>query len=693
MNKQEAKGRIQKLREKIKELNYQYFVLDKSEVSEAVRDSLKLELKTLEERFPEFITPDSPTQRVGSVLNGRFAKVKHLTPKRSLQDAFSEEDVRDWYERIAKLVPEQKINFVCEIKIDGLNLTLHYKDGKYVRALTRGDGVEGEDITHTVRTIEAVPLELNEPVDLEVSGEVYMPKASFQKLNEEQKRKGEEVYENPRNTAAGSVRQLDPNITASRNLSVYFYELGQNNLRNPPKTQQQVLERLQDLGLKVNREYHFFETIDGVINFIKSWNEQKREKLPYEIDGLVIKVNDKTQWPTMGYTAKAPRFMIAYKFPAEQTTTRIIDIHVQVGRTGVLTPVAVLSPVRVAGSTISRATLHNEDEIRRKDVRIGDTVIIQKAGDVIPEVVSVLKDLRTGQEKVFHFPKSCPICGSRVERVEGESAYRCTNASCFAQDRERFIHFVAVLNIDGLGEKIVDQLLEHQLVDDPADIFTLTKDDFLSLPLFKEKRSENVTLAISKTKQVPLSRLLFAVGIRHVGEESAIDLADFIEAEMHKAAEMDQETLAKYHHQKPGETSFSISTVLRLMHRINAENLMEVDGFGEKVAQEIVNWFHDEKNIDFMKKLEKVGLQLLVEPRKVSSALKDKNFVVTGTLSTMSRDDAKTKIRENGGKVQASVSAKTDFVLCGENPGSKFDKAQKLKIKILNETEFLKMLK
>lgn len=682
MNKQEAKERIQKLREKIKELNYQYFVLDKSEVSEAVRDSLKLELRSLEDHFPEFITPDSPTQRVGSVLSGRFAKVKHITAKKSLQDAFSEEDVRDWHERIAKLVPGQKINFVCELKIDGLNLTLHYKEGKFVQAITRGDGTEGEDISHTVRTIEAVPLELNEPVDLEVSGEVYMPLASFQKLNEEQKRKGEEVFANPRNAAAGSVRQLDPNITAERNLSVYFYELGENNLRNVPKTQQHVLERLQDLGLKVNREYQFFETIDGVVGFLKSWHE-KRDKLPYEIDGIVIKVNDKSQWSTMGFTAKAPRYAIAYKFPAEQTTTRILDIHVQVGRTGVLTPVAVLSPVRVAGSTISRATLHNEDEIRRKDVRVGDTVIIQKAGDVIPEVVAVLKDLRTGHEKEFHFPKSCPVCGSPVDRVEGESAYRCTNANCFAQDRERFVHFVAVLNIEGLGEKVVDQLLENQVVDDPADIFTLTKDDFLSLPLFKDKRSENLTASIAKTTHVPLSRLLFAVGIRHVGEETAIELANFVETELHESVDE--------HHGAANE--FTISAMLRLMHKINAEKLMEIEGFGEKVAQEIVNWFHEEKNIDFLKKLEKVGVTLEPETKKTSSVFAGKHFVVTGTLGTMSRDEAKTRIRENGGKIQGAVSAKTDYVLCGENPGSKHDKAKKLGITVLTEEEFLKMLK
>ncbi|MFA5829519.1 MAG: NAD-dependent DNA ligase LigA [Candidatus Gracilibacteria bacterium] len=671
MDKKEAKERIPKLREKIKELNYQYFVLDKSEVSESVRDSLKQELKTIEERFPEFITSDSPTQRVGSVLSSRFAKVKHLTAKKSLQDAFSEEDVRDWAERISKLVPDQKINFVCELKIDGLNISIHYQNGKYVRALTRGDGTEGEDITHAIRTIEAVPLELNEPIDLEVSGEVYMPKESFQKLNEEQKRKEEEVFANPRNAAAGSVRQLDPAITSSRNLSMFFYELGQNNLKNPPKTQQHILEKFQDLGLKVNKEYHFCESIDGVIDFLHKWKE-KREQLPFEIDGVVIKVNDKSQQQSMGFTAKAPRYAIAYKFPAEQTTTQILNIHVQVGRTGVLTPVAVLRPVRVAGSTISRATLHNEDEIERKGIKIGDTVIIQKAGDVIPEVVAVLKDLRTGHEKDFHFPKHCPICGSAVVREEGESAHRCTNPNCFAQDREKFIHFVAAFKIDGLGEKIVDQLLESGLVDDPADIFTLTHDEFLSLPLFKEKRSDNLIAAIGKSKEVSLSQFLFALGIRHIGEETAQELAHFVEAEL---------------------SDLTIFNLILLMQHFTVEKLEEMDGFGDKVAKEIINWFNNEKNIEFLKKLEQVGITLTKETTATSSKFVGKNFVITGTLKTMGRDEAKQKVREHGGKIHGSVSAKTNFVICGENPGSKYDNAKKLGVPILNEEEFLALLK
>ncbi len=684
MNKQAIADRIKKLREKIKELNYQYFVLDKSDVTEAVRDSLKQELKSLEDRFPEFITTDSPTQRVGSVLSARFDKVKHLTPKKSLQDAFSQEDVRDWHTRIAKLVPDSHITFVCELKIDGLNLTLHYKNGKFERALTRGNGLEGEDISHTIRTIEAVPLELNELIDVEVSGEVYMSRASFQQLNEEQKRKGEEAFANPRNAAAGSVRQLDPGIAAARHLSVFFYELGQNSLDYPPKTQQQVLEKLQDLGLPVNRKYHFCETLESVLEFLGQWQD-KRDNLPYQIDGIVIKVNDKEQAAAMGFTAKAPRYAIAYKFPAEQTTTQILDIHVQVGRTGVLTPVAVLRPARVAGSTISRATLHNQDEIQKKDIRIGDTVIIQKAGDVIPEVVAALKDLRTGREKIFHFPKKCPVCGSKVNRPEGESAYRCANVDCYAQDRERFIHFVSVLNIDGLGEKVVDQLLETGLVDDPADLFTLTNDDFLSLPLFKDKRSENLTAAIMKVKKVPLARLLFALGIRHVGEETALELAHFVEADSANGRDMSQ------------PVSFSPVSLVLLIHRYNVEKLEEIEGFGEKIAKEIIHWFSEGKNIDFLKKLEKVGVEITKESLQAGkgpdrSLLAGKHFVVTGTLKNMSRDESKAKIRQAGGKIQGAVSAKTDYVLCGENPGSKYAKAKKLGIPILNEADFLKML-
>lgn len=672
MDKKEAEDRILKLREKIKELNYQYFVLDKSEVSEAVRDSLKEELKSLEAKFPELITPDSPTQRVGSVLSGKFEKVKHLTPKKSLQDAFSEEDVRQWAERITKLVADEPIQFVCELKIDGLNITVLYKKGKFARAVTRGDGIRGEDVTHTVRTIESVPLELKDEIDLEVSGEVYISKADFQKINEDQKRGGLEEFANPRNAAAGTVRQLDPQVAASRNLSAFFYELGKNNLEHPPKTQMEVLEKFKELGLAVNREYQQFGNIDDVVNYLQSWHDKRRD-LPFEVDGIVIKVNRKSQQKTMGFTAKAPRFAIAYKFPAEQATTKVLDIHVQVGRTGILTPVAILSPVRVAGSTISRATLHNEDEMKRKDIRIGDTVVIQKAGDVIPEVVSVLTDLRNGHEVRFEFPKKCPACDSRAVRQEGESAHRCVNPDCPAQDKERYIHFVEAFNIDGLGVKIVEQLIEYQLVEDPADIFTLTKEDFLQLPLFKDKRADNVVNAVLAATRVLPERLLFGLGIRHVGAETAVLLAHYVLGE------------TKHH-------PLTFAELIQIGSAMTVEKLTEIEGFGEKVAQSVAEWFHSEKNRQFLEKLEAVGVEFIDEEGAGSQKLAGLTFVLTGTMENLGRDEAKKMIRIHGGKVSGSVSAKTDYVVAGDAPGSKYDKAEKLGVKIIGEKEFLEMV-
>lgn len=672
MDKKEAQIRIEKLKEKITELNYQYFVLDQSEVSESVRDSLKAELRRLESEYPEFITEDSPTQRVGSALSGRFAKVKHMTPKKSLQDAFSEDEVREWHERSVKALGIEHIQYVCELKIDGLNITVHYKDGLLERAITRGDGEEGEDVTHTIKTIESVPLSLRQPLDIEVSGEVYISKSEFQRINEEQKRQELEEFANPRNAAAGSVRQLDPAITADRRLSAFFYELGVNSLEAEPKTQDEVLETFKELGLSVNNEYHTFGAIEDVINYLESWHEKKSE-LPYEIDGIVIKVNRKDHQKKLGFTAKAPRFAIAYKFPAEQATTKVLDIHVQVGRTGILTPVAILSPVKVAGSTISRATLHNQDELERKDVRVGDTVIIQKAGDVIPEIVATLKDLRTGGEKPFHFPTKCPTCDGKVVREEGESGHRCVNQKCAAQDRERFIHFVQAFNIDGLGEKVVEQLMEAQLVEDLADIFTLTRDDLLQLPLFKEKRSENIISSIDKVKKIPLERLLYSLGIRHVGEETAIELAHYFESE------------------KIGE-DLTIPELIQIGTGLKVEELKEIEGFGHKVAQTVCDWFQSEKNQDFLEKMHRVGVAIKKNTTSEVQKLTGKSFVVTGTLQTMSREEAKKRIREMGGKVAGSVGAKTDYLIAGENPGSKLKQAIKNEVRILDEEEFVNLL-
>ncbi|MBI2638183.1 NAD-dependent DNA ligase LigA [Candidatus Peregrinibacteria bacterium] len=715
MQEVQAKHRIEKLKEQIKKLNYEYFVLDKSEVSEAVRDSLKRELKELEARFPQFVTPDSPTQRVGSALLGRFGKVAHLTPKKSLDDVFSEEELQDWEERIGKFVlgpsRNEKIAYICELKIDGLNITLHYEKGKFVRALTRGNGVEGEDVTHTVKTIESIPLELTEAVDLEVSGEVYMSKKSFEKMNKEQKREGEESFANPRNAAAGTIRQLDPAVVASRDLSAFFYELGKNSLHHAPRTQEEILKKFQQLGLPVNREFRLVDSIEGVLKFCKHWHE-KREKLSYEIDGVVVKVNQKDLQERMGFTAKTPRWAVAYKFPAEQTTTQVLDIIVQVGRTGALTPVAVLKPVFVAGSTVSRATLHNEDELGKKDVRVGDTVIIQKAGDIIPEVVSVLKNLRTSEEKKFHFPKKCPVCNGHVEKPEGEAITRCINPGCLAKEREWFIHFVGkkAFDIDGLGEKVVLQLLDQGFLADPADIFTLTEADFLQLPLFKEKRTGNLIAAIEKAKEVSLSRFLFALGIRHVGEGTSQDLAKFILGETKvsptssvSASTSSASTLAPLPLAALAREPTRPELVLRktkyikpteiflAMHNFSIDEINAIEGFGDIVAQSVYDFFHDEKMKRFFEKLRKVGVRIFSDVSEKKTVLSNKKIVVTGTLKNFTREEIKDIVKRSGGIIQSDVSAKTDYLVCGEEPGSKLARAKELGVRILTEEEFVRI--
>jgi DNA ligase (NAD+) len=687
MDKPEVKERIEMLKKKINELNYQYFILNKSEVSEAVRDSLKLELKQLEERFPEFITPDSPTQRVGAPLSGKFEKVTHITPRKSLSDVFSFEEIQEWEDKISKMLPaDQKIHYLCELKIDGLNITLHYKDGTFIRAISRGDGVQGEDITHTVKTIEAVPMMLTQPIDLEISGEVYINKEDFRKINEEQTARGEEPFENPRNLAAGTVRQLDPQVAATRKLSAFFYEISQTNMEGVPRHQQSALEKMMDLGLPVETHYRFCENLEAVKKFLEDAAEL-REKLPFEIDGVVIKVNEKAQQQLLGFTAKTPRYAVAYKFPAEQSTTRVLDIHVQVGRTGALTPVAVLSPVRVAGSTISRATLHNEDELRRKDVRIGDTVVIQKAGDVIPEIVQVLTDLRNGTEKEFKFPTRCPVCDSKVERKDEEAVTRCTNPDCFAQDRERFIHFATVMNIDGLGEKVIDALLEAQLVDEIPDIFQVTKPDLLQLPFFKEKKSDKLIEAIKKARTCGLERFLFALGIRHVGEETAIELAAYFQAEQQEKQQAREEAPAKH-----GITT--INELLILAQEMTMEKLQLVEGFGEVVSKEILEWFKSERNISILKKMEEMGLSFVEEEKPLSLKLKGMTFVISGTLKNLSRDQAKERIRQNGGKVVNSVTKKTSYLILGESEATstKERDAKKNGVAVLDEAEFLKMI-
>ena len=705
MNKNEAKDRIKKLKEWLKKWNYDYFVLAKNDVSEAARDKIKRELEDLEKEFPEFITPDSPTQRVGAPLSGKFAKIKHVRPKQSLADCFSDEELKEWEERILKLVPGEKLDYISELKIDGLNLSLIYEKGKLFKAITRGDGTYGEDVTHAVRTIQTVPLELNEidniPLSeyptIEVSGEVFMSKSSFEELN---KQEGQ-AFANPRNAAAGTVRQLDPNIAASRNLEMFFYTINPmagNDQFPIPDSQKSTLELLQKLGFRVENHFHHHMEIETILSEMKIW-EKKKERLDYLIDGLVVKVNDERHQKLLGSTAKSPRWAIAFKFPAEQSSTQVLDIDIQVGRTGVLTPVAHLKPTLLAGSTVSRATLHNEDEIERKDVRIGDTVVVQKAGDIIPEVVEVIKDLRSGKEEKFRMPKQCPVCGHEVVKLEGEVASRCINPKCPAIVQEQFEHFVSrgALDIDGLGEKVIVQLLKEKLIEDVADLFTLRYEDLMKLELFKDKKTENLLESIEKAKIAPLPRFLFGLGIRFVGAETAELLASHLTLKTHSitlASAQKRDQMALFEEESVGETVevAEIDEFLSVLQSLSSEDLISIEGIGEKVAESIYEWMHNPDTIALLKKLQNNGVKLKVSNIEKGDSLKDLTFVITGTLPTLSRDKAKELVKQNGGKVTSSVSKKTDYLLAGSEPGSKYEQAERLEIEIINEDKFLKMI-
>lgn len=703
MNKSEAQKRIEVLKKWLKKWNYDYFVLNQNEVSEAARDQIKKELIELETEYPEFITPDSPTQRVGSVLSGKFGKIKHLRGKQSLMDCFSDEELEDWEERNMKFIPGEKLDYVTEYKIDGLNLSLIYEKGKLKKAITRGNGVFGEDVTHSVRTIASVPLELEEihgikledyPI-IEASGEVFMSLSSFKKVNES----GGQIFANPRNAAAGTVRQLDPNITASRNLEMFFYTLNlfENKTLSEPKSQKESLELLMKLGFRVNNKFVHHTSLNVVKKEMKKV-EKEREKLDYMIDGLVVKVNNFRHQNLLGSTAKAPRWAIAYKFPAEQSTSKVLSIDIQVGRTGALTPVAILEPTQVAGSTVSRATLHNEEEIERKDVRVGDTVIIQKAGDIIPEVVEVLKDLRMGDEKPFKMPKNCPVCGTPVEKPEGEVVTRCPNKNCFAVHQQQLEHFVSrrAFDIDGLGEKVLAQLIENKLVEDAADLFSLQYDDLIKLELFKDKKTENLLLSLEQSKIIPLNRFIYAMGIRHVGEETADILAESLNLKTHPfklKKEHQKNQFSLFVTENEDEIEAATTTELsKEIKNLTAEGLNHIEGIGDKVAESIYEWANDKQTHDLLDKFERVGIKLVVTKASQSDHLSGLTLVITGTLPTLSRDRAKDLIKANGGKASSSVSKKTDYVLAGSEPGSKYETAEKLGVKIITEEEFLKLI-
>ena len=664
MPKSEAKKRIEKLKEQLRDIDHAYYVLDKPLVSDAVRDSLKDELEKLEKQFPEFITPDSPTQRIGGKALGKFAKHRHALPKYSFDDMFSFKEVVEFDAKIKRFLgwpADKDIEYVCELKIDGLNMSFIYKNGVLDKAVTRGDGFVGEVVTHTARTIGSIPLRIKPAMDIEVGGEVYLPQKSFEKLNQAQQKIGGQIFANPRNAAAGTVRQLDPKIAANRDLDGFMWTIYTYQSLNL-KTQEDILVNLGKLGFKVNAHWQKLKNIRETIKYFEHWAEN-RNKLPYEIDGIVIKVNDLNLQERLGRTAKQARWAAAYKFAPKQVTTIIEDIAVQVGRTGALTPVAHLRPVKLAGSVVKRATLHNQDEIERLDVRIGDTVVLQKAGDVIPDIIKVLKKMRVGKERKFKMPAQCPICGSAVVKKPGEVASYCANKNCFAQELEGLVHFVAkaAFDIAGLGPKILEQLQRTDLIKDAADIFLLKEEDLAPLERFAEKSAENLIKAINQSKKINLSKFIYGLGIRHAGEETAITLAENFGS-------------------------------LEKLQNASVEELRNIEDIGPKVAESIYDWFHHKKNLEFLGKLKKSGLKIINPPKNSPGKLAGKNFVLTGELKEFSRNQAKEKIRQLGGDVSSSVSKKTDYVVAGENPGLKYDKAESLGVKIISEKEFLKII-
>lgn len=666
----EIQDRVKKLRILIDEHRYNYHVLNKEEISAEALDSLKDELVKIEKEYPELITPDSPTQRVAGEPLPEFKKVTHKVTQWSFNDAFSEEDIKEFDARTKRFlenagVVHPKPVYVCELKIDGLKIVLEYEKGILKTASTRGDGRVGEDVTHNVRTIESVPLKLTKPIDIIVEGEIWMGKKNLERLNKERLKAGEEPFANPRNVAAGSIRQLDPKMTAERRLDTFIYDVAFSSVPIP-ETQDGELSFIESLGFKVNPHRRLCTSIEDVIVYWKEW-QKNAPKQDYLIDGVVVKVNERHFQDLLGYTGKAPRFGIAFKFPAEQVTTIVEDITLQIGRTGVLTPVAHLRPVLVAGSTVSRATLHNEDEIKRLDVRVGDTVILQKAGDVIPDIVKVLTELRTGKEKAFVWPTHVPECGGdgRIERIPGQAAWRCVDKNSFAQQKRKFYHFVSkhAFDIEGLGPKVIDLLLEHNLIATFDDIFTLKRGDLLALPRFAEKSVDNLLDSIEKAKRQTLPRFLVGLSIPQVGGETAEDLAH----------------------------NFKTIDALEV---VAFEELEKINGIGPVVGRSVVDFFKDKTQKALVKRLLKhVTLEKVKAPAKGAAPLAGKSFVLTGTLSSLSRDEAKVKIKSLGGDVVGSVSKNTSYVVAGLDPGSKYDNALTLGIPILDEEAFLNLIK
>jgi len=668
-NSHDVEKKIEELREKIRYHNYRYYVLDDPTVADIEYDQLMRDLIELEEKYPQYISSSSPTQRVGIEPVSMFTTVKHITPMQSLANAFSTEELRAFDQRIKKLVPEQKLEYVVELKIDGLAVALVYEKGIFARGATRGDGVMGEEITSNLRTVKTIPLKLfgeKLPPRIEIYGEVYMKKSDFRKLNEERTKNGESLFANPRNAAAGSVRQLDSQITAQRRLDTFIYRVTFPE-GNKFKNHIEVLNYLKKIGFKVNPHTKLCQGIDEAINYCLQWIE-KKEELDYEIDGMVIKVNSLRVREELGSTTRSPRWAIANKFPAQQTTTKVRDIIVQVGRTGALTPVAILDPVRISGSVVQRATLHNEDEIMRKDIRIGDTVSIQKAGEIIPEVIKVIEEKRTGKEKEFVMPTQCPVCGAKVFRSEGEVVSRCNSLTCSAQIKERIRHFASrnAMDIEGLGPAIIDQLVEEGLIRDISDLYFLKRDDLISLERMAEKSADNLLVAIEKSKKKSLAHLIYGLGIRYVGVHTS-------------------EVITRYY------------PTLDKFKKVKLEELIEINEIGPKIAESIVLFFKEKENLAIIERLRSAGLNFgqgeeKMRNEKGAQILTGKQFVLTGTLKDFTRTQVTKIISELGGRVTGSVSKKTDYVVAGKDPGSKYQKAQELSVSIINEEEFKKII-
>lgn len=716
MEKKQAKNRIEKLKQEINIHRYNYHVLDKETMSESALDGLKNELFKLEQQFPEFVTLDSPTQRVGGKALEKFEKSTHLTPMISLFDAFSPEDMTAWQERNNRflygqiLPPKNDWSYYCELKLDGLAVNLKYYKGALMEGASRGDGKIGENITSNIKTIETIPLELIIPEKkdliklgldsdrvleylnsawIEVRGEAIMTKKTLAKLNLKYQAENKPILANTRNGAAGSLRQLDPRLSAERKLVFYaydiiFYHKGKKINIIPSRAQAEILTKM--LGFKILPYNVLCRDLSEVFAFHKKW-EKGKEKLDFNIDGVVVKVNDLAMWEKLGTVGKAPRYAMAYKFSAEQGSTIIKDVVWQLGRTGILTPTAILEPVNLLGVIISRATLHNMDEIKRLDVKIGDTVVVERAGDVIPKIVSVFKKLRDGSEQKICTPKKCPNCGSEVVREGEEVALRCSNPRCFAVNLRQIIHFVSkpALDIENIGPKVIEQLLNEGLISDLADLFYLKKEDLLSLDRFAEKSSDNLISAVANKKKIPLARFIYALGIRHIGEESAMALANYLNPGL----------------AKKGSTT-SVSGFVNFIKKLKEEDFLQIDDFGPKASASIVSFFQDQHNLNILDKLNtaKIRLELKDEPEKEGSSLAQaypqifqKSFALTGTLASLTRDEAKAKIRERGGRILSAISANLDYLIVGQNPGSKEKKAQDLKIKIINEADFLQMIK